>query len=57
MTVCDGAKEACPFFPGAKEQIHKIFDDPPAYEGETRLQAFRRVRDEIREWIKETFQG
>jgi arsenate reductase (thioredoxin) len=57
VTVCDGAKEACPFFPGAKEQIHKSFDDPEAYEGETRLQAFRRVRDEIREWIKETFQG
>jgi arsenate reductase (thioredoxin) len=56
VTVCDSAKEACPFFPGAKEQIHKSFDDPAAYEGEERLQAFRRVRDEIGEWIKETFQ-
>ncbi len=55
VTVCDSAKEACPFFPGAKEQIHKSFDDPAAYEGEARLQAFRRVRDEIGEWIKETF--
>jgi arsenate reductase len=55
VTVCDSAKEACPFFPGAKEQIHKSFDDPAAYEGEARLQAFMRVRDEIGEWIKQTF--
>jgi arsenate reductase (thioredoxin) len=55
VTVCDSAKEACPFFPGAKEQIHKSFDDPAAYEGKERLQAFRRVRDEIGEWIKHTF--
>jgi arsenate reductase (thioredoxin) len=46
VTVCDSAKEACPFFPGAKDQIHKGLDDPAAYEGETRLLAFRRVRDE-----------
>jgi arsenate reductase len=55
VTVCDSAKEACPFFPGAKEQIYKSFDDPAVYEGEARLQAFRRVRDEVREWIKQTF--
>jgi arsenate reductase (thioredoxin) len=55
VTVCDGAKEACPFFPGAKEQIHKIFDDPAAYEGGARLQAFRHVRDEIKKWIKQKF--
>jgi arsenate reductase len=56
VTVCDSAKEACPFFPGENEQIHKSFDDPAAYEGEARFRAFRRVRDEIGEWIKETFQ-
>jgi len=55
VTVCDSAKEACPFFPGAKERIHKSFDDPAAYEGEARFPAFRRVRDEVREWIKQTF--
>jgi arsenate reductase (thioredoxin) len=55
VTVCDNAKEACPFFPGSNEQIHKSFDDPAAYEGEARFQAFRRVRDEIGEWIKQKF--
>jgi len=55
VTVCDSAKEACPFFPGAKEQIHRSFDDPAAYEGEARLAAFRRVRDEIKDWIDESF--
>ncbi len=54
-TVCDSAREACPFFPGAKEQIHRSFDDPAAYEGEARLAAFRRVRAEIRDWIAESF--
>lgn len=55
ITVCDSAKEACPFFPGAKEQIHRSFDDPASYEGKVRLPAFRRVRDEIGAWIKEAF--
>ncbi len=55
VTVCDSAKEACPFFPGAKEQIHRSFDDPAAYEGEERMLAFRRVRDELRAWINEKF--
>ena len=55
VTVCDSAKEACPFFPGAKEQIHRSFDDPAGYEGEARLPAFRRVRDEIGAWIEGTF--
>lgn len=55
VTVCDSAKEACPIFPEAKEQIHRSFDDPAGYEGEARLPAFRRVRDEIKEWINEQF--
>ncbi len=55
VTVCDSAKEACPFFPGALEQIHRSFDDPAAYEGEARLAAFKRVRDEIKDWIDEPF--
>ena len=55
VTVCDSAKEACPFFPGAEEQIHRSLGDPAAYEGEARLAAFRRVRDEIKEWIEGSF--
>lgn len=57
VTVCDSAKESCPFFPGAKEYIHKNFPDPSGAEGseDERLKAFRLVRDEIREWIEKKF--
>ena len=49
ITVCDDAREACPFFPGARTQLHWSFDDPSAATGseEERLAVFRRVRDEI----------
>ncbi|MBN1341799.1 MAG: arsenate reductase ArsC [Phycisphaerae bacterium] len=53
VTVCDGAKEACPVFPGAKQQKHWPFQDPAGAEGteEEKLGLFRRVRDQIRERI------
>lgn len=49
ITVCDDAKDACPYFPGARKQLHWSFDDPSAATGsdEERLGVFRRVRDEI----------
>jgi arsenate reductase len=55
ITVCDNAKETCPVFPGKAERIHQNFEDPPALgigSDEERLVVFRRVRDEIREWMK-----
>jgi arsenate reductase len=57
VTVCDRAKESCPFFPGAREYIHVGFDDPAGFSGteEESLSVFRRVRDEIKKWISETF--
>ena len=33
ITVCDGANEICPFFPGAKEQEHAGFADPLGVRG------------------------
>ncbi len=56
MTVCDKAKQGCPFFPGGKEYVHRSFEDPAACVGtEEDIRAcFRRSRDEIREWIEET---
>ncbi|MFC2156299.1 arsenate reductase ArsC [Acidobacteriota bacterium] len=56
VTVCDGAKEACPFFPG-EVIIHKSFPDPSAAAGNQTevLRAFRQVRDEIKDWIREAF--
>ena len=49
ITVCDEAREACPFFPGAERQLHWSFDDPSSATGteDERLAVFRRVRDEI----------
>lgn len=54
ITVCDNAKASCPVFPGTT-QIHWSFDDPAAVEGsqEHRLAAFRRIRDELRERLRE----
>lgn len=55
VTVCDSAKETCPFFPGAKEYKHKSFEDPSKFTGtkEEILKEVRRVRDEIAEWIEQ----
>jgi arsenate reductase len=59
LTVCDGANETCPVFPGHGKRIHHRFDDPAAIEGteEERLTVFRRVRDEIRDYLKEFVKG
>jgi len=50
VTVCDSAREACPMFPGAAEQIHESFPDPAGFTGtkEEVLGRFREVRDQIR---------
>jgi arsenate reductase len=55
ITVCDNAKEACPVFFGAAEQLHHSFDDPAALNGseEERLALFRRVRGELRTYLAE----
>jgi arsenate reductase len=55
ITVCDNAREQCPFFPAETRRIHWSFDDPAAAEGDEqeRLAVFRRVRDEIRAWLGE----
>lgn len=54
ITVCDNARESCPIFPAGTERIHWSFEDPAAVEGDeqTRLAAFRRIRDEIRERLE-----
>ncbi|MCI0493974.1 arsenate reductase ArsC [candidate division KSB1 bacterium] len=53
ITVCDNAKEHCPFFPGQAERIHWSFEDPAAAKGtEAEIwSVFRRVRDQIRDRI------
>ncbi len=50
ITVCDGAKEACPVFSGeVKRRLHISFDDPAEATGtpEEIKAVFTRVRDEI----------
>ncbi len=54
LTVCDNAKESCPIFPGGTKTIHHSFEDPAALQGseEQRLAAFRKVRDQIRQYLR-----
>lgn len=56
ITVCNTAKETCPYFPG-KHVVHKSFQDPSTFKGEAEetLMVFRKVRDEIRSWIDTNF--
>jgi arsenate reductase len=55
ITLCDDAREACPFFPNAAARLHWSFPDPSTAEGthEERLAVFRQVRDGIRDRIQE----
>lgn len=67
VTVCDKAKEMCPICgvslrppahaPAARETIHKNFKDPATAGGseEDQINAFRQTRDEIKNWIEQTF--
>lgn len=57
VTVCDAAREACPYLPARQQNLHQSFDDPSAATGSAaeRLGVFRRVRDEIAAWIDATF--
>lgn len=57
VTTCGDADEVCPVFPLGVERIHNSFDDPTIAKGteEEILSEFRRVRDEIRKWVIETF--
>lgn len=55
ITVCDNARETCPVFHGHAKRIHQSFEDPPApgaADRETTLAIFRRVRNEIKEWLR-----
>jgi arsenate reductase len=57
VTLCDRARQTCPFFPFGGSYFHRSFEDPSQVEGseEDKLQEFRRIRDEIRRWLEESF--
>jgi arsenate reductase (thioredoxin) len=58
ITVCDNAKEQCPFFPSTAKKFHHNFSDPSKFIGSEQevLNEFRRVRDLIKiycdDWVK-----
>ena len=57
VTVCDDAAENCPYIPVRKQNLHQGFDDPSAVTGtdNEKRAAFRRIRDELADWIDTTF--
>jgi arsenate reductase (thioredoxin) len=59
ITVCDNAKESCPVFLNGAQRLHHSFDDPAALQGseDERLALFRRVRDELRIYLREFAQA
>ena len=57
ITLCGDANEKCPLFFGGVKRLHIGFDDPPKAHGSEVevLNAYRRVRDEIRMQLGEFF--
>ncbi|GAC1644667.1 MAG: arsenate reductase ArsC [Acidobacteriaceae bacterium] len=57
ITVCDRARESCPYFPGAFEAFHWSLEDPAEAPGtdDDKLAAFRRIRDQIHDKIANEF--
>jgi arsenate reductase len=55
ITVCDNAKERCPFFPSNAKKFHHNFPDPAKATGteEQILQQFRTVRQMIKDYSKQ----
>lgn len=55
ITVCDHARETCPWFPGNAERIHHSFEDPSDATGtdEEKLIAYRKTRDEIKAYVQQ----
>jgi len=54
ITVCDNAKERCPFFPTKAEKFHYNFPDPAKANGteEEIAEEFRKVRQQIKDYCE-----
>lgn len=54
ITVCDNAKERCPFFPTSAQKFHENFPDPAKATGteEEIKEQFERVRNFIKEYSR-----
>ncbi len=57
LTVCDSAREICPYFSAQIKLIHHSFEDPAEVQGDeqTRIQAFRNARDQIKKYLEDSF--
>ncbi|MEY4595215.1 MAG: hypothetical protein RIQ47_1625 [Bacteroidota bacterium] len=55
ITVCDNAKERCPYFPSRALKFHKNFTDPAKARGseEEIMAVFREVREEIKSYCSQ----
>jgi len=55
ITVCDNARETCPWFPSDAKLIHHSFNDPAAAKGSVKeiLAEFRKVREEIKDFARQ----
>jgi len=56
--TCAGCSGCCtlhPFFPTGTRLLHARFEDLIDLNGEEHIDLYRRVRDELRDWIEETF--
>lgn len=55
ITVCDNAKENCPWFPTTAERFHHNFTDPAKATGTAGqvMDEFRNVRDEIKAYAED----
>lgn len=55
ITVCDNAKERCPFFPTKAKMFHQNFPDPAKATGtdEEVKEQFRQVRQQIKDYSRQ----
>jgi arsenate reductase (thioredoxin) len=56
ITVCDNAKERCPYFPAKAKLLHYNFPDPAKFQGKDEAETmaeFRRVRELIKNYCRE----
>ena len=52
ITVCDNAKENCPYFPSNAKRFHQNFPDPAKFSGDEEqiTEEFRKVRNMIKKY-------
>lgn len=57
ITLCDDG--SCPIFLNGKKCIHQEFKDPKTYSDANleKIEIFRLIRDEIKEWIEKYFKN